>query len=202
MCSSQPSQEQMVNLGKKCSQRCSHVWRRDVCEGGQVKSGASVSFPVLMYDITWGKLSGRYRTLCAFSATFYKPVIISGLKVKNNLVQSPAYAKHWHSPRVRLSGPLDSLGVQASSIASTQHSLREVGSLLPHDQPLWVPGIKPTTGGEFLSYVAQQKQIRLGAMRLRVRSLASLSGLRIRCCCELQFRLQTWLGSCMAVAVV
>ena len=31
--------------------------------------------------------------------------------------------------------------------------------------------------------VAQWKQIRLGTMRLRVRSLASLSGLRIRCCC-------------------
>ena len=30
--------------------------------------------------------------------------------------------------------------------------------------------------------VAQQKHIRLAAMRLRVRSLASLSGLRIRCC--------------------
>ena len=33
--------------------------------------------------------------------------------------------------------------------------------------------------------MAQQKQIRLGTMRLWVRSLASLSGLRIRRCCEL-----------------
>ena len=34
-----------------------------------------------------------------------------------------------------------------------------------------------------------------------VRSLASLSGLRIRCCCGLWCRLQTRLGSCIAVAV-
>ena len=39
-------------------------------------------------------------------------------------------------------------------------------------------------------------------MRLRVRPLASLSGLRIRCCRELWRRLQTWLGSRVAVAVV
>ena len=33
--------------------------------------------------------------------------------------------------------------------------------------------------------VAQRKRFRLGTMRLRVRSLASFSGLRIRCCREL-----------------
>ena len=32
-------------------------------------------------------------------------------------------------------------------------------------------------------------------------SLASLSRLRIRCCCELWCRSQTWLGSCVALAV-
>ena len=37
-------------------------------------------------------------------------------------------------------------------------------------------------------------------MRLRVRSLASLSGLRIRRCRELWCRSQTWLGSGLAVA--
>ena len=37
--------------------------------------------------------------------------------------------------------------------------------------------------------MAQQKQIRLGATRFRVRSLPSLSGLRIWCCCELWCRL-------------
>ena len=34
-----------------------------------------------------------------------------------------------------------------------------------------------------------------------VRSLASLSGLRIQCCHELWYRSQTWLGSGIAVAV-
>ena len=38
-------------------------------------------------------------------------------------------------------------------------------------------------------------------MRLWVRSLASLSGLQIWRCCELWYKLQTWLGSCVAVAV-
>ena len=36
--------------------------------------------------------------------------------------------------------------------------------------------------------LAQQKGISLGTMRLWVQSLASLSGLRIRCCCELWWR--------------
>ena len=41
--------------------------------------------------------------------------------------------------------------------------------------------------------LAQQKGIQLGTMRLRVRTLPSLSGLRIRCCRELWYRLQTGL---------
>ena len=49
--------------------------------------------------------------------------------------------------------------------------------------------------------VAQQKQIQLGTMRSRVRSLASLSGLRIWYCHELWCMLQTWLGSGVAVAL-
>ena len=49
--------------------------------------------------------------------------------------------------------------------------------------------------------VAQQKQIRIGTMRLQVRSLALLSGLRIQCCHELWCRLQIWLGSDVAVAM-
>ena len=39
-------------------------------------------------------------------------------------------------------------------------------------------------------------------MKTRVPSLASLSGLRISCCHKLRYRLQTWLGSGIAVAVV
>ena len=53
--------------------------------------------------------------------------------------------------------------------------------------------------------MVQRKHIRLGTLRLRVRSLAllsELSGLRIWCCCELWCRLQMRLGSCVAVAVV
>ena len=38
--------------------------------------------------------------------------------------------------------------------------------------------------------MAQQKQIRLGTMRLQVQSLPSLSGLRIWRCCELWCRLK------------
>ena len=50
--------------------------------------------------------------------------------------------------------------------------------------------------------MVQQKQIRLGTMRFQVRSLALLSGLRIRHCHELWCRLQTWLRPGIAVAVV
>jgi len=39
-------------------------------------------------------------------------------------------------------------------------------------------------------------------MRIWVQSLALLSGLRIRCCCELWCRLQIWLGSYIAMAMV
>ena len=49
--------------------------------------------------------------------------------------------------------------------------------------------------------MAQWKRIGLVTMRLCVHSLASLSGLRIWDCCELWYKLQTWLGSCVAVAV-
>ena len=55
---------------------------------------------------------------------------------------------------------------------------------------------------EGVPVMAQLKQIRLGTVRLWVQSLASLSGLRIGHFCELWFRLQTWLGSGNAVALV
>ena len=59
--------------------------------------------------------------------------------------------------------------------------------------------IKTTVRGAPI--VAQRKQIQPGAMRLRVQSLALLSGLRIWCCCELWCRSQMWLESCIAVDV-
>ena len=43
--------------------------------------------------------------------------------------------------------------------------------------------------------MAQWKQIQLGTVRFQVQSLALLSGLRIRRCCELWCRSQTRLGS-------
>ena len=49
--------------------------------------------------------------------------------------------------------------------------------------------------------MVQQKQIRLGTMRLRVGSLTLLSGLRIWRCHELWYRLQMRLGSRVAVAL-
>ena len=50
--------------------------------------------------------------------------------------------------------------------------------------------------------MVQRKRIQPGTMRLRVRSLASLSGLRIRWSCELWCRLKMWLGSGVAVAPI
>ena len=50
--------------------------------------------------------------------------------------------------------------------------------------------------------MAQWKRILLGTMRLQVRSLALLRGLRIRHCHELWCRSQMQLGSCIAVAEV
>ena len=49
--------------------------------------------------------------------------------------------------------------------------------------------------------MAQWKRIQLGTMRLRVGSLALLSGLRIRRCCALWCRLQMRLRSQVAVAL-
>ena len=53
----------------------------------------------------------------------------------------------------------------------------------------------------FKVYGVPIMELRLGTMRLWVRSLPLLSGLTIRHCCELWCRLQTWLGSCVAVAL-
>ena len=62
-------------------------------------------------------------------------------------------------------------------------------------------GIHKSRQGVGVPIVAQQKQIGLGTMRLHIRSLAPLSGSRIRCCHELWCRSQMRLGSGVAVAV-
>ena len=49
---------------------------------------------------------------------------------------------------------------------------------------------------------AQWKQTGLVSVRMRVQSLALISGLRIWHCGELWCRLQAWLGSGIAVAVL
>ena len=49
--------------------------------------------------------------------------------------------------------------------------------------------------------LAQWKRIRLASMRMQIRSLASVSGLRIQRCRELWCRWQMQLGSPIAVAV-
>ena len=51
------------------------------------------------------------------------------------------------------------------------------------------------------SHCGAAETIQLGTVRLWVRFLASLIGLRIWCCCELWCRSQTWLGSDVAVAL-
>ena len=51
------------------------------------------------------------------------------------------------------------------------------------------------------SHCAQWKRIQSVSLRMRIQSLAWLSGLRIWCCQELGCRSQMWLGSRMAVAV-
>ena len=45
-------------------------------------------------------------------------------------------------------------------------------------------------------------QTQLVSMRMQIRPLVSLSGLRIWCCRELWYKLQMWLGSGIAVTVV
>ena len=64
------------------------------------------------------------------------------------------------------------------------------------------PGINHD-GKEYVGVpiVAQQKQIRLGAVRLQVRSLSLPSGLRIWSYLELWCRSQMLLGSGVAVAL-
>lgn len=60
----------------------------------------------------------------------------------------------------------------------------------------------PKEGDLGVPIVAQWKRIRLVTMKLQVRSLASLIGLRIHCCQELWCSSQTQLGPCIAVAVM
>ena len=55
-----------------------------------------------------------------------------------------------------------------------------------HIQSLGIDGKEYKKKNVAVPVVGQWKQIRLGTMRLQVQSLASLSWLRIQCCCELE----------------
>ena len=50
--------------------------------------------------------------------------------------------------------------------------------------------------------VVQQVKNLIGSTRMQVWSLPLISGLRISCCCKLQHRLQMWLVSSVALAMV
>ena len=69
--------------------------------------------------------------------------------------------------------------------------------------PQWSTGVAEKNVTKLgVPLVPQQKWIQLGTMKLRVRSLALLSGLKIWHCRELWWRSKTRLGSGVAVAVV
>ena len=62
--------------------------------------------------------------------------------------------------------------------------------------------LRNSRGFKGVPIAAQQKQIPLVSMRMQIGSLASLSGLRIWHCCELECRSQTLFWYRIAVAVV
>ena len=82
----------------------------------------------------------------------------------------------------------------------------------PQGSQLWIPDVEGRTPFCLVSeskntllgvpIVAQQYQAQLASTRMQVRSLASLSGLRIQRCYELWCRSQMQLRSGVAVAVV
>ena len=65
--------------------------------------------------------------------------------------------------------------------------------------PKWLMVKIPSGWG--VPIMSQQNPIWLITMRMQVHSLASLSGLKILCCCELLCRSQTQLGSYILVAL-
>ena len=71
---------------------------------------------------------------------------------------------------------------------------------LPRGMLVFKSLIKNSTAREFPLWLSGL-QTQLVSMRMRVRSLALLSGFRILHCCELWSRSQKWLGSHVAVAV-
>ena len=98
---------------------------------------------------------------------------------------------HPSSCNVTAKNPLTIISCQCFSIGGIY--LNQLGHFLKPSPP------PPKKG---VPVVAQWKWIWLVSTRTQVQSLASLSGLRSRRCHELWYRLQTQLGSQVAVAVV
>ena len=86
-----------------------------------------------------------------------------------------------------------------------EHFTRKENTALAHiiiSPSTWLNKKKGSSHcGAGVPVVVLRKQIWLVTMRLRVGSLASISGLRIQRCCELWHRLQTWLGADVSVAM-
>ena len=85
-------------------------------------------------------------------------------------------------------GPGDQAGRPLGPVLRSAKAGAMINDLLLRATP--IPTLKGglKMGVEGIPVVAQRKRIRLGIRRLRVRSLASISGLRIWCCCELWCR--------------
>ena len=93
-------------------------------------------------------------------------------------------------------------GMQTTALDACCTLWKSKAGLSKVRSPMWIFNLAMTTlrkVKEGVPTVAQRKRIWLGTMRLRVQSLASLSGLGIR---ELWCRPQMRLRSCIAVAVV
>ena len=76
----------------------------------------------------------------------------------------------------------------------------KIMAVLHAGMSLFIYLFKKQATKEFPPWISSE-QTRLASMRMQVLSLPSLSGLGIRRCCELWWRLPMWLRSCVAVAV-
>ena len=122
--------------------------------------------------------------------------------------------KHgYHCEQLRVSGAFSPRPFIFLSLPS--HEAQDIMSTSPQshsgwrDRALSLPPAGPESPQVFkrpkdtgVPIVVQQKRIQLVSMRMQVRSLASLSGLRIQRCCELWGRSQMLPGSLVAMAAV
>ena len=148
------------------------------------------------------QVSSHWKENCLYCSRYFFPTVENwiDLKIKNLKRGSPPFKNE------------RKLIFEFSFFKKSNHKpwLDALKSLKNPKEPsigirtLWVSMliIKIKNNSLGVPIMVQQKWIWLGTMRVRVRSLASLSGLRIWHCHELWCRLQTRLGSDVAVAVV